>query len=83
MYIFLLINLGIFINLGLVLTTLNIDLDISLGEIKSLERKGRKLLGLLKENLLQADRTAKFIVNKPDLVEINNGYDLLALLDRV
>ena len=83
MYIFLLINLGIFINLGLVLTTLNIHLDISLGEIKSLERKGRKLLGLLKENLLQADRTAKFIVNKPDLVEINNGYDLLALLDRV
>jgi len=57
--------------------------NLLIWEVKTLERKGWQLGGLLKESLLETDRHTKLVVNEPDGTDINDGHSLLSLLDTV
>ena len=57
--------------------------NLLIWEVKTLEREGWQLGGLLKESLLETDRHTKLVVNEPDGTDINDGHSLLSLLDTV
>src|SRR5210317_452500 len=57
--------------------------NLLIWEVKTLERKGWQLGGLLKESLLETDRHTELVVNEPDGTDINDGHSLLSLLDTV
>tara|TARA_Y100000401_G_C8323681_1_gene226898 strand:- start:2483 stop:3208 length:726 start_codon:yes stop_codon:yes gene_type:complete len=71
----------------LVVNLLNLILlnvvDVIVGKVKTLESEGRELGRLLEERLLKADSHTKLVINKPNLVEVNDGHSLLSLLDAI
>ena len=56
---------------------------VIIGERNTLESEGWKLDRLLHENLLKSNSNTKFIVNKPNLVEIHDGRTLLTIIEGV